>query len=66
MSPEHARGLSVGPASDQFSLGVVLYEMLAGSRPFRGASPAEILSSILRDEPPSLAAKVPGLRASSP
>jgi len=61
MSPEHARGLAVGPASDQFSLGVVLYEMLAGSRPFRGASPAEVLSSILRDEPPPLSAKVPGL-----
>lgn len=61
MSPEHARGLAVEAPSDQFSLGVVLYEMLAGVRPFQGASSAEILSSVLRDEPPSLAERVPGL-----
>ncbi|MFN7990414.1 MAG: protein kinase [Thermoanaerobaculia bacterium] len=61
MSPEHARGLSVDAPSDQFSLGVVLYEMLAGVRPFQGASSAETLSSILRDEPPSLSARVQGL-----
>ena len=61
MSPEHARGLAVDAASDQFSLGIVLYEMLAGVRPFQGPSSAEILSSVLRDEPPPLGDRVPGL-----
>jgi eukaryotic-like serine/threonine-protein kinase len=61
MSPEQARGLTVDAASDQFALGAVLYEMLSGARPFPGSSPAEVLSSILRDEPASLAERVPGL-----
>ena len=61
MSPESARGLAVDAPSDQFSLGVVLYEMLAGVRPFQGRSSAEILSSVLRDEPPPLAERVPDL-----
>lgn len=61
MSPEHARGLAVGAPSDQFSLGVVLYEMLAGVRPFRGCSQAEILSAILRDEPQPITERAPDL-----
>jgi len=52
MSPEQTEGVAVDPRSDIFSLGVMLFEMLTGSRPFQGHSPAQIISSILRDTPP--------------
>ena len=55
MSPEQAKGLPVDHRSDIFSLGVVLYELLAGKRPFQGDTKAELVSSILRDAPPPLA-----------
>jgi serine/threonine protein kinase len=51
MSPEQVRGEPVNGRSDIFSLGVVLWEMLTGRRPFRGDSPVETLSAILREEP---------------
>jgi serine/threonine-protein kinase len=55
MSPEQARGDEVDARSDVFSLGVVLYEMVAGRTPFAGSSSAEILAGILEREPPPLA-----------
>jgi eukaryotic-like serine/threonine-protein kinase len=53
MSPEQAEGRSVDARSDIFSLGVVLYEMATGSRPFVGDSVFAVMSSIVRDTPPA-------------
>jgi serine/threonine protein kinase/TolB-like protein/Flp pilus assembly protein TadD len=52
MSPEQARGGRIDARSDVFSLGVVLYQMLTGERPFKGNAAADMISSILRDQPP--------------
>ena len=51
MSPEHARGLKVDARTDIFSLGIVLYEMIAGRHPFTGATRREIVSAVINLDP---------------
>lgn len=59
MSPEQVRGESVDQRSDIFSLGAILYEMLAGARAFKRNSSIETLSAILREEPQDLTEVLP-------
>jgi serine/threonine protein kinase len=54
LSPEQARGLPVDARTDIWSLGVTLYEMLSGRRPFTGVTYSDVLASILEREPKSL------------
>jgi len=64
MSPEQARGGEIDARSDIFSLGVVLYEMVAGRTPFQGANTIEMLAAILHQEPPALRQFAPDVPAS--
>ncbi len=51
MSPEQTRGLAIDPRTDVWSLGVVMYKMIAGRPPFVGATAADVMVSILNAEP---------------
>jgi eukaryotic-like serine/threonine-protein kinase len=62
MAPEQLRGEAVDARSDLFALGIILYELATGRRPFAGATWADITSSILRDTPEPLT----GVRADLP
>ena len=53
MAPEQVRGGAADHRADIFALGVVLYEMLAGRRPFTGETNADVMSAILRVDPPA-------------
>ena len=60
MSPEQCRGQALDRRSDLFSLGVVLYELTVGKRPFRGASEYEIMSQIVHHDPAPPSTEVEG------
>lgn len=60
MAPELLRAEPATPRSDVWALGVVLYELAAGRRPFDGPSAVDVTSSIVKDVPPPLPARVPG------
>ena len=62
MSPEQIRGENVDARTDVYALGVLLFELVSGKRPFSGDSPADIASAILRDRPPDLT----GIRSDLP
>ncbi len=64
MSPEQARGEAVDLRSDIYSLGVVLYEMLGGVRPFGGSTPLAIVAHHLHSQPPPLKDLRPDVPAS--
>src|SRR5262245_40277893 len=51
MAPEQVRGFAVDHRADIFALGAILYEMLAGRRAFHGATPADTMTAILKEDP---------------
>ena len=59
MAPEQVEGKDVDARSDIWALGAVIYEMATGTRPFQGDTPASVIGSILKDEPPPISARQP-------
>ncbi len=63
MAPEQIVGGKVGPQTDVFSVGAVLYELLTGARPFEGGTLQAVMYRVLSENPASLSTVVPGLPA---
>jgi adenylate cyclase len=61
MSPEQLRGQAVDHCSDIFSLGILLFELTTGQRPFKGESHSDLMAAILRDPAPALGITKPDL-----
>jgi TolB-like protein len=61
MSPEQARGITIDRRTDIYSLGAVLYEMLAGREPFQGETTGDLIAEILKSEPPPLLGPAPNV-----
>jgi tRNA A-37 threonylcarbamoyl transferase component Bud32 len=62
MSPEQALGDEVDRRTDLFSLGIILYELIVGRRPFGGKTLASVLTAIVQEEPPEPSTFVPDLQ----
>jgi serine/threonine protein kinase len=59
MSPEQARGKAADHRSDQFSFGIILYEMATGKKPFERPETVQTMSAILTEDPPPIEANIP-------
>jgi serine/threonine-protein kinase len=59
MAPEQIRGVGFEPASDQYALGVISYEVLSGRRPFQHSDPIQLIFLQVSQEPPALAGDLP-------
>ena len=59
MAPEQFEGKEADARSDIWALGAVIYEMVTGTRPFEGETPASVIGAILKDQPPPISTRQP-------